>query len=114
MIDIDKYNIIFRKVFCTAMTIFLGYQLVKNEGWVLIITLPIIAFVVYIYCSIAIETCINLFNEYFGIKNWFVYVLVASLSTSIIFGIYILIGSCCGGSNFDDDYEYMEYKTRFL
>ena len=95
------------------MTLYILYSTIKSGNWLILLALPVIVFLFYAYCGAFIEGLLEWVDWNFGIKNWFVYSLLAILFTIVVFGLFILFGSCFGSSD-NDDYEYWEYKTRFL
>ena len=50
MIDVEKYNRIYCKVFVVAVTLWLAISLVFNFSWFVLLILPIIVFIFSLYC----------------------------------------------------------------
>lgn len=113
MIDIDKYNLIYRKIIIVLITLYSCYGIINSGEWLILLALPIIVFLFYAYFVDFVERLLEWFYWKFGIKNWYMYSLLAILFTILVFGAVILLGSCLGSTD-NDDYEYWDYKTRFL
>lgn len=113
MIDVEKYNRIYVKVFVVAVTIWLTISLVLNFNWLILISMPIMIFLSYAYCGSVVTSLLTWAVERFYIKSTIVYILLAILFTGAAFGLMLLIGDCAEGYDFEDE-EYWEYKTRFL
>ena len=113
MIDVEKYNRIYCKVFVVAVTLWLAISLVFNFSWFVLLILPIIVFIFSLYCCPLVVGLLTWAVERFYIKSTIVYILLAILFTGAAFGLMLLIGDCAEGYDFEDE-EYWEYKTRFL
>ena len=113
MIDVEKYNKMYAKVFVVAVTIWLTVSLVLNFNWMFLIALPIMIFLFYAYCCSFVSSLLTWAVERFYIKSRIVYILLAILFTGAAFGLLLLIGECAEGYDFEDE-EYWEHKTRFL
>ena len=113
MIDVEKYNRIYCKVFVVAVTLWLAISLVFNFSWLILISMPIMIFLSYAYCGSVVASLLTWAVERFYIKSTIVYILLAILFTGVALGLLLLIGDCAEGYEFEDE-EYWEYKTRFL
>lgn len=113
MIDVEKYNRIYVKLFIAAVSIWLTISLALNFNWLILISMPIMIFLSYAYCGSVVASLLTWAVERFYIKSTIVYILLAILFTGMVFGLFLLIGECAEGYDFEDE-EYWEYKTRFL
>lgn len=113
MIDVEKYNKIYVKVFIAAVSIWLTISLALNFNWLILVSMPIMIFLFYAYCGSIVTSLLTWAVERFYIKSTIVYILLAILFTGAAFGLMLLIGDCAEGYDFEDE-EYWEYKTRFL
>ena len=113
MIDVEKYNRIYVKVFIAAVSIWLTISLALNFNWLILISMPIMIFLSYAYCGSVVTSLLTWAVERFYIKSTIVYILLAILFTGAAYGLILLIGECAEGYDFEDE-EYWEYKTRFL